>query len=452
MATNRYRREDNASAQPVRRRASVRGSIGLAAMLIVGLPSFASAQQYQTKPIDDKARMLGPIAQNCVRAPARYATDKDKFDEYFQKYFFPAMTRYEPNDLAELGKMREELVSRYLWASSDTNLQSDLTKLAFAELQPVERSSKYHPAVRYNAILILGMLDQTYAGAGRAPVPLKEATAELTLIVDYAANGKPVPPYLVVGALVGMQRHALYHDSLDRATVEAMSAAAQKLAGKEVSLSEIDTKVAEWIRIQAATVLANLGSPGPKGEVLAVLANMIVGQTTPKMSLDARCQVAALLKQMKVSGANVDGKIMSDALLQLAVDVGDDEAKEAKAFEDTQMQGGGFGGYGAISRSKGRMRLDAETSMWEYDARILLARLTDLRTGLSNFKAHAPADKQPVFDTVIAAIDLVLKSAGSSDAVDLNVADEVRKMGKQIRTAVLPGTEVPEEAAPAELF
>ena len=65
------------------------------------------------------------------------------------------------------------------------------------------------------------------------------------------------------------------------------------------------------MRVQVATVLTNLGNPGPKGEVLAALARMIGGQTQPKMSLEARGQVAALLKQMKYEGTTVDGKVMS---------------------------------------------------------------------------------------------------------------------------------------------
>ncbi len=87
------------------------------------------------------------------------------------------------------------------------------------------------------------------------------------------------------------------------------------------------------------------------------------------------------------------------------------------------------------------MKLNVETSMWEYDARILLARLTDLRLGLSSFQASAPADQQPVFQTVISAIDPVLKLAGSSDAIDLNIAKEVRLMAEQIRAAAAPGTQ-----------
>ena len=195
------------------------------------------------------------------------------------------------------------------------------------------------------------------------------------------------------------------------------------------------------MRIQAATVLANLGSPGPKGEILAVLAKLIAGQSEPKMTLDGRGQVAALLKNLKYEGATVDGKVMADSLLRLAVAIADDEAKEAKAFEDTQVQAGGYGGgYGGAPRSKGRMKLDQDTQQWKFDSRILLSRLDDLKTGLSEFRAAAPADKQPVFDAVLAAIGPVVSAASSSDAVDIAVVGKVRAMATQIRAAVNPGT------------
>ena len=314
--------------------------------------------------------------------------------------------------------------------------------MAIDNLKPVERSSKFHPAVRYNAILIIGMLDKTYATAGRPPIPLKEATDELNLIVNYAADGKPVPPFLAVGALVGLERHSRFHEGMDRGTPEAISAAALKFAAKDEPLPEVDSNVAEWMRIQAATVLVNLGSPGPKGEVLAVLAKMIAGETEPKMSLNARGQVAALLKKMKFEGTNVDGKALADALLQLAVAIAKDEAKEAKAFEDTQMQGGGYG-YGSPARSNGRMKLSQDSQGWEYDPRILLTRLDDLKTGLNAFRPAAPADKQPVIDAVLAAIGPAIAAASSSDTVDLAVAQKIRSMATQIESAVQPG------AAPA---
>ena len=83
------------------------------------------------------------------------------------------------------------------------------------------------------------------------------------------------------------------------------------------------------------------------------------------MSLDARVQVAALLKQLNFTGVTVDGKPMTDALLQLSLDVADDEAKEAQSFEDLYTQGGGLGGgYGAVPRNKTRVKSTWKRSPW----------------------------------------------------------------------------------------
>ena len=201
MSNNLLCREDGTSAMAVRRRLGFAWSPGVAALLLVCLTSLAGAQQYQADPVDENAGKLKLTAEQCVKNPARFTNDGAQFIEFFDKYYFPAMTRFAPGDLAQLGRMRDDLFSRFLWASTDENLQRELTEMAFKKVQPVERSSKYHPAVRYNAILILGMLDKTYATAGRPPVPLKAGTDELVLIVNYAADGKPVPPFLVVGAL-----------------------------------------------------------------------------------------------------------------------------------------------------------------------------------------------------------------------------------------------------------
>jgi hypothetical protein len=171
------------------------------------------------------------------------------------------------------------------------------------------------------------------------------------------------------------------------------------------------------------------------------------------MSLDVRCQVAALLAQMKYEGATVDGKATADALLQLAMEVGDDEAKEAKAFEEMQLQGGGFGGgFGGAPRGKGRVRFDQEATEWKYDARVLLSRLGDLRTALTTGKAIAPADKQPIFDAVLKAIALAIAAAESTDTIDLEVAGKVVEMAAQIRSAVKPGSAPAEGAAAGALF
>lgn len=418
-------------------------------LLVAAVACATSAQQYQADEVDENAGKLKLTAEQCVRNPPRYQADKPRFIEFFDKYYFPAMTRFSPDDLGQLGRMRDDLFARFLWVANSEDLQRELTQMAFAKLQPVERNKgkSYHPAVRYNAILIIGMLDSVYPNTGQPQVPLKEATAELTLIVNAAAEGKRVPPYLVVGALVGLQRHVKYLDKLDRASAEAIPGAVLKLAGKEVRLPETDTKVMEWIRTQAAQVLAQLGGAGANGEVVAAMTTMIAGETKPKMSLDGRVQVAAMFKQIKLEGAKIDAALTAKALLELAVAVANDEEKEAKAFTDMQLQSGGFGFGGGAGGSgkKSRIKFDLQTQEVTLDKRILITRLTDLQTGLAAFKPSAPADQQAVFDAVLGAIKTVL-SAATGDQTDISVTSAVEDMATTVRNAVQPGSAAPAEA------
>ena len=88
----------------------------------------------------------------------------------------------------------------------------------------------------------------------------------------------------------------------------------------------------------------------------------------------------------------------------------------------------------------------------EYNASILLARLTDLKTGLSAFRANAPADKQTVIDSVLAAVTPVLAAASSADTLDLALAEKVGTMATQIRAAVKPGSAPAADGAAAAVF
>lgn len=419
---------------------------------LIPLSTAAVAQQYQADDLDENAGKLKLLAKECVRSQQRYLSDKPRFIEFFEKYYFPAMTRFSPDELGQMGRMRDELFSQFLWPAVDENMQRELTQLAFAKLQPVERNKgkNYHPAVRYNAILILGMLDSVYPGAGQKEVPLKEATAEMTLIVNAAGDGKRVPPFLVVGALIGLQRHAQLIENLDRATAESIPAAVLKLAGKDVTLPETDAKVAEWIRLQAAEVLTKLGNPGANGEVVAAFQKMIAGETTPKMSLDGRLQVAAMLGRLKLEGAKIDAKTTAEAVLELALTVADDEAKEAKSFTDIQIQSGGFGFGAGSSGKKSRVKFDPNTQEVTLDKRILLTRLTDLQAGLNALKTVAPADKQPTFDAVLAAVNPVLTAAQGNET-DIGITSAVEDMAKAVREAVKPGS-TPPDAGDENIF
>ncbi len=100
-----------------------------------------------------------------------------------------------------------------------------------------------------------------------------------------------------------------------------------------------------------------------------------------------------------------------------------------------------MGGRGG---KKSRMKFDINTQELSLDKRILLTRLNDLRTSLKEFKPTAPADRQPKFDAVLAAINSTIALAEGSET-DIRVSGAVEQLAKDVRAVVKPGEALPEE-------
>ena len=131
------------------------------------------------------------------------------------------------------------------------------------------------------------------AAASKAET-LPEANAFLTQIVDYAADDKPVPPPLVLGALIGLERHAQLREGLPPEAVAAMTAAMVKLVSHEKPIQEMDPDAYAWIRFRAAEALAKMGGVGDKNSV----HNAIVKLVASSKSLDDRCKAAGILDKI----------------------------------------------------------------------------------------------------------------------------------------------------------
>jgi hypothetical protein len=446
------------------RGASPRGSFGFgraAALLTVAfgfLSSTASAQQYQADPVNDKLAKQGATVQGMAKDPAKYAAGVNDFDDYFTTYYFPAMTRFGEDDLAKTGQLRYDLFNRWLWATQNEEMLSHLTALAFPAMKAIVVKPIYHPAARYNAVLVIGMLDDKYgiatAGNQRPPKPLKDANTFLVALVNAGIAGKAAAtPSLVVGALIGLERHAQYHEGLDAASIDGMTKAAITLASKNPPLADVDSKVAEWIRIEAATVLAKLGSVGPNGQSHDALMQVL---SDGKLSLDGRCEVAGLLGLIDYKEAKVDGKATTDKMLQLAIEVSQVEGKRAKDFQELSIAGGGGaamsrgmerggrGGYGGGYSSSGEHS--------DYDRKTLLSRLGDLKKGLVAIKPIAPADRAAAVDTITSSVQGVMTAAANKDTTDLDLADLVDKMATAVQAAVKGGTATAAAKPAADAF
>jgi hypothetical protein len=410
-----------------------------AAVIIACLAPAVRAQEYQADQPDDKAFKLKVVADGCVKDPAKYAASSDQFNEFFSKYYFPAMTQFGPEDLAKLGKLRSDLFSFYLWPAQSEDLQKNLTAMALAAMKPIAGKPTYHPSVRYNAILVIGLLDDKYAvvggGSPRPPVPSKDADKFLLQVLEANEKGRPVPPSLVVGAVIGLERHAQFHDSLDPAQIDAMTNAAVKLATSDTPVPDVDNKVAEWVRLEAATLLARLGTVGTDNHAHDALVKVL---SDNKLSIDGRCDVAGMLAMINYKDAKVDGKAATAALFQLTSDVGQAEDKRAKDYQELSLAGGGGmmtrGGPRGMREGAGGYGASGDQHS-DYDRKTLLSRLTDLKKGLVAIKPVAPADRAAAIDAISAGIQKVIDAASKTDTTDLDVADAVRKLYETIQSA-----------------
>ncbi len=419
----------------------------LVASVAAGCARTAAAQEYRADKVDPQAKRNAGIVLSVVRTPARFAQDKAQVMEYFTGYYFPDMTQAGADDLARLGDARYNLFRKYLWATENEQLQQDLTELAFNAARRIVVASDppYHPAVRYNAILILGQLDKQYAievGANRRPpVPLPQATEFLTTVVTLAADDKPVPPAVTLGALIGLERHAQYRDALAPGAAEAMTAALLKLVNHEKPILDMDRQSFAWLRLQAAGVLAQLGSVGPNNEVHDALVKL-VGELR---SLDDRTAAAALLSRINYEGAKVEGAAAVEQLFELARELGAAESKRAEDFQNARIGGGA--GFSPRGPRGGEFAFGAQAGGATYPRRQVLARLTDLRAALRAVKPVVAEDVQKKVDAVLAAMQPVIKDAADKEVIELNVAAAIHRMAAAIDRETAPPDEPAGEGA-----
>lgn len=414
-------------------------------LFAVCLTTCAVAQEYRTDNVDEAAKRNAVFALAGVKDRNRY--DKEKVQDYFANYYFPDMTRSGPDDLARLGDSRYNLFKRYLWATSNTDLQRDLTDMAFKAMGRIVVSQDeppYHPAVRYNAILILGMLDAEYAidigATARPPKPLPAATKALIFVVDKATTSNQFPPPVVLGALIGLERHARYRDALEPGTANAMTAALLKLVNQAEPIQEMDPAAYAWLRLRAASALAQLGGVGQNNAVHDALLKL-VGDFK---SLDDRCASAALLAKLKYEGVKIDAAAATEQFFKLARELGAEEAKRAQEYDDMRLGGGGSF---VSARAERFVPTDASGEQDSFPRRQVLARLIDLRRGLRAVKPAVPEESQKKIDAVLDAMKPAIDAAADKGTITLRLTEVIRTMADAIDEAAPPAEPAAEEPA-----
>ena len=182
--------------------------------------------------------------------------------QFFEGYVFAQMTQLAPEKISELGKMRTQFIKDYASRKLTGQRREQFYKtIALPMLEKIYTQSDFHPAVRLNAVYLLGMLDaQDYnRSPERMPTPSPEAFEILLTIF----NDGDMPDYLKVGALAGIQRHVEFDrvignqisaEKKDAVSTQAANILASQAAGQADWQPELDY----WLKRRAVQILGLL--------------------------------------------------------------------------------------------------------------------------------------------------------------------------------------------------
>lgn len=407
--------------------------IALAAAM-ASMPSWTLAQNYKADELDKKLSSRGAIARNYVKGRGG---DPAEFKAYIETYFFPSMTQPTAAGLEDLEDSHENLFKNFLYTANGPT-QKYLHDEAMKFAKRVLGSSGYHPAVRNNALLILGKLDDRYATDGGKPAPSAEANNLLCTLVTLGLNPeKSRPQYELVTALVGLDRHARFFSELPRKQKSELAKTLFRVLMTDELPSGFTKEVKDWVYVQAASAVAKLGTPGPQGGLFAKAVAKRMADTS--RSLETRAELASQLAPMNAKPGDYDTKPVIKAIIDLSVAIARQEADIANKFEDYQLARGQR--FVASERSNMNHRMREGDSREEGVVLVregLVQHLRNLRAGVRAVKAATADENQAGLIAIDEALSDTLDTASNKDSIDLAVTDAIKQMAARVEGAAAP--------------
>jgi hypothetical protein len=434
----------------------------------------ALGQNYNAlKPNEQDGALRGKAATVLRNSSAPSADDLQTLSKFFT-WYFQSMTGKSPAQLAALGKLRQDLF-RLLNTPGSPVAREHVMGIAIKAMTAFAKGN-FHPAVRYNAALVLGQLDKEPTGTGAnaaAPVPLAASTGALVDLLEGGhKNPVAIPSSVTVGALVALERQTRL--GIDPQYADRIAKAALAVATAAERPEDVSAPVFDWMRSLAARVLANQFAKGVTPPVHTALVKLI---TDKKMGLDDRCAVADAFTTgmyQEAQGVNVDEA--AAALGALARDV---LAEEAEAGEDYQSEivpddqlrsgafsgefgrGGGYGGEfgrgggygGEFGGGYGRGGADALAQLQDQTPRFEKRRMLDRLAAIVHcgraLEGAAGSDelKKRMKDLVDPMVE-VADEAAKANATDADVAAAVIELSADVNDLVKSWTAA--AAGPAE--
>ena len=406
----------------------------LASLVFATVPMHA--QSYKADPLEQGLRSKGQLAKRYAKSGVG---DRQLFEDYLTKYFFPSMTQPTPVGLAGLAKHQKDLFDGFLMTDK-REVQKYVHEQALNFAVRVVSQRRYHPAVRNNALMILGKLQDDYA----AGTPSDKANELLCKLAKRGVTSEKAYGYELNGALMGLERHTQDFSKLTGPAKKRTAITLYDVMKTDKLPMHLAPGVSDWIYLQTAKSIGNLGTPGPKGVFATTIARKAADEN---LEIETRAAIAAELARLKLAPGKVKAEPITDALFALADDIGESEEATATKFEDMKLRGGNrMAASGRGNEARRFRESDKNQGEMVLVREGLLDLLLDLRKAVQAGKAIAAEEPKAQLAAIEESITDAIRAAGNKDLIDLDVTDAVKSMASTIE-ANQPVPPAEEEAA-----
>jgi hypothetical protein len=265
-------------------------------------------------------------------APLNDATQKARLDSFYLQYFFPVMTTED--GLKNAADQRKRFLTDVA-AAKDAAMHSYLINLAFSTMRQVVQDNGFHPAARYNAMLLIIQLNDqeanTLGAAQTLPEPMRPALQFILQQYQTADTDE-----IKIAALLGLSRH-LEWDNYKQAGSAPIPAGLKTTILKElIALAETkdvpptrEPEVHSWMRRRAVEALTLACATKSDAEIAAAMERILKDESNP---INVRLAVAMALGRMSLQApAKIDAVATAKDLGYLALVTCDAELTRAIA-------------------------------------------------------------------------------------------------------------------------
>lgn len=242
-------------------------------------------------------------------------------DNYFNLYEFKVLTQTSPEDLELLPKRRFDLFKLYILQVKQSDNHQKLIDLTFNMMQQIVMD-EFHPLVRYNAMLIIGELnEQEVVRVGATPLPQEPYAATIPFMIERIEDAN-TSDAVRVAALVGLVRHLEWEPfrspskPIPAGTRTTMINALTKLAEMKTPPGKRTAEGQLWLRRRAVECLGLAGAVTATPQLITPVEKILKDNTEP---LQLRCIAAKALGTMNIpAGQKMDAGDLTRTLGSLA--------------------------------------------------------------------------------------------------------------------------------------